>query len=118
MSTPCPTCGEALEVGSWPYCPHGAYRGTVVGDEIPGGFVQEHFGHHPETFYSKKAMLKRADELGLQPMVRNAGPHDQHVSKWSSVDLDAATALVSRMGKATHEPEVTCDATFTVTEVK
>ena len=42
----------------------------VITDSIPGGFVQEHFGHEPEVFYSKSAMAKRADALGLQPFVR------------------------------------------------
>ncbi len=42
----------------------------VITDSIPGGFVQEHFGHEPEVFYSKSAMAKRADALGLQPFVK------------------------------------------------
>lgn len=115
----CEKCGTEYAVGDWYQCPHGRYRGTVVPDDIPGGFVQEHFGHHPETFYSKKAMLKRADELGLRPMVKNAGPHDKHVAKWASVDLEGATALVSRMGRPAKASEVICEtAQFTVTEVK
>ena len=105
----CERCGQELTVGEWPFCPHGAYAGTVVGDDIPGGFVQEHFGHEPEVFYSKRAMLNRAKELGLEPMVRWAGPHDQHVSRWASVDLEGATALVSRMGAPADDPEVVCE---------
>lgn len=46
---------------------------AVIGDEIVGGFVQEHFGHTPETFYSKREMARRAKELNLQPMVRHIG---------------------------------------------
>jgi hypothetical protein len=45
----------------------------VIGDEIPGGFVQENFGHAPEVFYSKKEMARRAKELGLIPFVRHVG---------------------------------------------
>lgn len=105
----CDRCGHELAIGGWPWCPHEPYRGTVVSDDIPGGFVQTNFGHEPEIFYSQKAMLKRADQLGLQPMVRNAGPHDKHVAKWSSVDLEAATALVSRMGQSTKDEEVVCE---------
>lgn len=40
-------------------------------DDIPGGFVQEHFGHTPEVFYSRSEMARRAKELGLQPFVRH-----------------------------------------------
>lgn len=54
---------------------------AVIGDEIPGGFVQEHFGHEPETFYSKSAMRKRADQLGLQPFVRHVDG-DKHLKRW------------------------------------
>ena len=111
----CEKCGVDYEIGDWPFCPHGRYAGTVVGDDIPGGFVQTNFGHQPETFYSKKAMLKRADQLGLRPMVRNAGPHDKHVQKWASVDLEAARALVSRMGQSHKDDDVICEtATITV----
>lgn len=71
----CELCGGELVIGSWPFCKDGHAPGhaNVVGDEIPGGFVQEHFGHKPERFDSKKAMLKRADELGLKPYVRHVG---------------------------------------------
>ena len=54
---------------------------SVIGDDIPGGFVQEHFGHKPEVFYSKKAMLKRAKELGLEPFVRHTDG-DKHTTRW------------------------------------
>lgn len=54
---------------------------AVIGDDIPGGFVQENFGHEPEVFYSKKAMLKRANDLGLQPFVRHVDG-DTHTARW------------------------------------
>lgn len=104
----CERCGRPYGIGDWPFCPHGRYRGTVIGDDIPGGFVQENFGDQPEVFYSQKAMDKRAKELGLVPFVRHAGPHDKHVSRWVSVDLDAATALVSRAAMG-DDAEVVCD---------
>ena len=55
--------------------------GGVIGDEISGGFVQEHFGHAPEVFYSKRAMAKRADQLGLQPFVRHLDG-DKNTVRW------------------------------------
>ena len=57
------------------------HAAAVVGDDIPGGFLQEHFGHKPEMFYSKKAMLKRAKELGLEPFVRHTDG-DKHTTRW------------------------------------
>ncbi len=68
---------------------------SIVRDEIPGGFVQEHFGHTPEVFYSKSAMAKRADELGLQPFVKRL----EHVTESAYIDaqtLKNAQALASR----------------------
>lgn len=54
---------------------------AVIGDEIVGGFVQEHFGHQPETFYSKKAMAQRAKDLGLEPFVRHTDG-DKNTTRW------------------------------------
>ena len=72
----CELCGEELVIGSWPFCRDGhapSANYTVIGDEIVGGFVQEHFGVEPETFYSKREMSRRAKELGLVPFVRHVG---------------------------------------------
>ena len=86
--TTCDKCGEALEVGMFPFCPHG-YPGhafAAIGEEIVGGFVQENFGPTPETFYSKHAMALRAKELGLEPRVRHMGidgtDKSPHTSRW------------------------------------
>ncbi len=69
----CDVCQKPLVVGEHPWCPHGFPLTGVkqLGDEIVGGFVQENFGHEPETFYSKSAMARRAKELGLEPFVRH-----------------------------------------------
>jgi len=81
----CPKCGWKMRVGDWPFCGTGRDHQPavhhVIGDDIPGGFVQENFGHEPEVFYSKKAMLKRAAELGLEQRVRHVDG-DKHVSRW------------------------------------
>jgi putative FmdB family regulatory protein len=54
---------------------------AVHDDSIIGGFVQEHFGNTPETFYSKKDMARRAKELGLVERVRHVDG-DRHVARW------------------------------------
>lgn len=81
----CTVCGLPLAIGQFPCVktirPHGVPSFNVIGDDILGGFVQEHFGHEPETFYSKKAMARRAKELGLVEFVRHVDG-DQHVARW------------------------------------
>jgi hypothetical protein len=83
---PCEKCGKELVVGEWPFCPHGFGANSVAGDDIPGGFVQENFGDKPEIFYSKKAMARRAKELGLESFVRHVGTNgtdkSPHTSRW------------------------------------
>ncbi len=69
-------------MGTWPWCPHGRSASGVITDDIPGGFVQEHFGDKPEVFYSKKAMMQRAKHLGLEHRPKWAGPDDKHLSRW------------------------------------
>ena len=110
----CEMCGNELRLGAWPWCPHRRYGGTVIGDDIPGGFVQENFGHQPETFYSKKAMARRAKELGLINVAKWAGPSDKNLTRWAKMDpqtLRNAEELVARVGtaRATAEPEVTLE---------
>lgn len=117
----CEKCGMTLHISDFPFCPHGPYGGTAVGDDLPGGFVQEHFGHQPETFYSKQAMLQRADELNLRPRDQWAGPGDRYLSNWASVSaktLSDAKALLERVGQSSTTADdlrATLDtATFTV----
>lgn len=98
--TLCEKCGVELRIGDFPFCPHGHGANNAIGDDIVGGFWQEHFGDKPEYFDSKKAMARRADELGLVPFVRNSGPNDRHVKSWAAMDaytLAAAETLVGRM---------------------
>ena len=102
MSNACAKCGRAYGIGDWPFCPHGAYRGGIERDEIPGGFVQENFGDQPETFYSWSEMRKRADALNLQPFVKKLETVNEVVGggkEW----LANAEALVTRTGTAKKE---------------
>lgn len=99
----CEKCGVDVAVGQWPFCggkhSHGAYRGSVIGDDIVGGQVIENLGHEPRVFYSKKAIVQAADAEGLQPMVRYV-EGDKHLTNWAAgIDaytLAAAAELVTR----------------------
>ena len=82
----CDRCGQPLAIGE-----HGQYLCpleprrcgyAVIGDDIPGGFRQEHFGDQVETFYSKKAMARRAKELGLVEFVRHTDDARHPVERW------------------------------------
>ena len=116
----CPECGVTLQISDFPFCPHGRYGGTAVGDEYVGGFVQENFSNTPEVFYSKKAMLQRADELTLRTRDQWAGPGDRYLSNWSAVSektLRDAKILLERVGTA-EKPRATLETLqFTVREV-
>lgn len=115
----CESCGAVLPVGSWPFCPHGEYRGGIVPDELVGGFAQENFSDQVEVFYSKKAMLKRADELGLQPFVKHAGEHEKHLTNWvagaTEKQLRDAAVLLSRGAEKHAASRANCETLKTHT---
>lgn len=49
----CDTCGEMLEIGKFPFCPHDPIKEVYIErDEIPGGITLENYGRDPVTFYS------------------------------------------------------------------
>ncbi len=92
----CEKCGRAVQIGSFPFCPHESTRLTVVSDDVPGGFWAENGFDTPQKFYSKSAHRAALERQGLKIRAKWAGPQDQHLSRWDAVDLEAATALVSR----------------------
>ncbi len=114
MSEPtfCVTCNQMVPVGSWPWCPHGQGNYTEIGDEWPGGGdrIFENMGHEPVVCRSKSDWKRELKARNLEPMVRWAGPGDQHVQRMVTVDAytlrqaEALVARVSQEGKA-HDPE-------------
>jgi hypothetical protein len=89
--TICDRCGEPLGVGDWPFCPHGKYAGTVIGDEIPGGVVLENLGPEPVRVYSETERRRIMKERGLREYVRDSGGSWNTVSQTS---LDNARSLL------------------------
>jgi hypothetical protein len=110
--TCCPECGVEIEVGSWPFCPHGQGSYNAQGDEID--FWAETAFREPRHFTSQKAYEKALDEAGLR-----LNPH--HVpggklANWATVDpqtLENARILVSRPSKATKDPDTHVNVTWT-----
>lgn len=62
----CQQCGAPLQIGSWPFCPHGPTRNfSVIGDDWPGGKTFENLGHEPVTLYSKTEWKRELKARGL-----------------------------------------------------
>jgi hypothetical protein len=70
----CPTCGQELQIGSWPFCPHPeGYAVTVIDDTLEGGPRVIDFGADP-VFVSSKSEWKR--ELAKRPDLVHVDRHD------------------------------------------
>ena len=72
---PCDRCGAILQVGEWPFCPHGfpAHPLTVIDDSIPNGMIIENMGPMPMTFYSKSDWRREMKARGLVNKVEHRG---------------------------------------------
>lgn len=64
----CDTCRQPLNVGDYPFCPHGRPESgiMIVQDEIPGGVVLENYGPDPVKFYSHTERRAYMEAHGLQ----------------------------------------------------
>ena len=100
MTSPCNTCGAELQIGEWPFCPHGPGNVVEIGDDIPGGQWIENLGPTPQLFYSKRAILDAAAAKGLRLTDKWAGHGDKYLTNWAAgIDpqtLANAEALVRR----------------------
>jgi hypothetical protein len=101
----CDRCGRVVELGDWPFCPHGRAASAVIGDEID--MVVENNGTpDPIRFRSREAMKKHLDAYHLSPMVRHVPlpgtDKSPYTSDWSrGIDpqtLENARVLLSRQG--------------------
>ncbi len=66
----CPDCGEVLNIGDFPFCPHGKGSGARIHDDIPGGLVLENYGPQPITVYSHTERRRIMAERGLEQKER------------------------------------------------
>jgi hypothetical protein len=75
-----------MEVGSWPYCPHGRPSFKVFQDSIPGGLWLENLGPEPVKVYSKSERKFEMEKRGLVESVRHIGEQgsdkSRHTSRW------------------------------------
>lgn len=96
----CDHCGRELQVGDFPFCPHGPTGMAAHADEIPGGMWVENGFEHPVKVYSHSEHRRLLAERGLEIRAKWAGEHDKVMSNWAA-GIDAQTlanavALVSR----------------------
>lgn len=65
----CDRCGHALEIGEWPFCPHGfPFHGiSVIDDQLEGGPRRfETLGHDEPWIESKSQLRREAAARGLE----------------------------------------------------
>lgn len=80
--TSCDMCGERLEVGTWPWCPHGRAQSSIQTDEaFIGGMTLEHMGHEPVTVYSRAELKREMEKRGLEQRIKWT-PGDKHLRPW------------------------------------
>lgn len=86
----CDKCNHELEIGDWPFCPHGKGHNAVIGDDIPGGVEIRHGlcneDGSPRRYYSKSEMAQEAKKRGLTNIVEHVSPpgtdKSPHTTRW------------------------------------
>lgn len=88
METTCPRCHARIEIGQWPFCPHGGGAAAVHGDEID--YVDHNLGREPIRIRSKAERRRLMKERGLVEAVRHvphpAGPRYNQTVSWDTWD--------------------------------
>lgn len=92
----CETCHKTLELGEYPFCPHGFGAGNTRHADVtwPGGKVFENGFSTPQRFYSPAEYKAALAARGLQirdDVERHAG------ALITAETLDKAKALVTRV---------------------
>jgi hypothetical protein len=86
----CDKCQKELQVGEWPFCPHGFGSNSVQDDSIPGGLEMKNGLCNPDgtarKYYSKSEIAAEAQRRGLEPHVRHIGSRgsdkSKHTTRW------------------------------------
>lgn len=80
----CDQCGKELQVGEWPFCPHGFSERpfAVIDDSIAGGpRYFENLGHEPVFIESKSQLRAELAARGLREHVRHVGEQGSDKAK-------------------------------------
>jgi hypothetical protein len=86
--TACEKCNKELEVGEWPFCPHGFGNSNVITDDIPGGVEIRHAicneDGTPKRYYSKSEIAQAAKAKGYYNHVEHVTPPGTDKSKFTT----------------------------------
>jgi hypothetical protein len=105
----CDRCGVEIQIGDFPFCPHGAMRAGRGADVTwPGGRTFENLGDRPVTFYSPTEQARYLKAHGIESVVRHApvpgSDKSPHTTSWASglpqEYLDGVAAMLARVGTA------------------
>lgn len=105
----CEKCGCVLQIGDYPFCPHGTGSFNAQADDVPGGFTVENAWSEPRTFYSQSAYERALKQDGMELAPRWV-PGSKHLSNWSTIDpytMENARILSARQAQTTVSPHVT-----------
>lgn len=84
----CEKCNEEINIGDWPFCPHGKVSYVVIGDEcdvwIRHGLCND--DGSPRHYTSKEAMRRDAKAKGLVNIVEHVSSPEsdksKHTTRW------------------------------------
>ncbi len=109
--TTCERCGIELQIGDYPFCPHGHGHATVIGDEMDA-IIENNGTPHPIRFRSKAALNAHMHAHGLIAKVRHVpqtqeSDYSPHTTDWSrGIDpqtLENVRVLLSRRSGGSAE---------------
>lgn len=126
----CPVCGWRDDITAAPFemppCPHCGHptdrlwtgtSASVAQDSWEGGKTFENLGPDPVTVYSRSELKRVLKERNLQEFVRHVplpgtdkSPHTTNWDVPSPYTLEAAKALVTRVGRKAADPPAPEDA--------
>lgn len=73
----CEKCGATIEIGQYPFCPHGTGSGQVMDDTLTGGARWMHnLGDRPIWIEKRSELKKLMNERGLVAAESNAYAKD------------------------------------------
>lgn len=124
----CDRCYQALDSGEHGQglCPLERRTSNAVESVTwPGGKTFENLANEPQTFYSRSEYRRYLQTHGIEEFVRHVpvpgSDTSPHTTSWAAVSqhqLDAAKAMLERVGKATEAPATLIESlTLTVEDV-
>lgn len=104
----CEACGASLEIGDWPFCPHGRSSVVTVPDDIPGGVLVENYGPNPIRFYSHAERRRYMQQHGLRETERfsplpGTDRDPQGIPNPAGYRDLSAAAIIARNGQSAQE---------------